>query len=188
VGAVPPPLVARLPPHRYLPKATIGDSAMTDARISDSTTPRPSLKSAEPLRLVAFDEEDLAILSAQLQDAILRVGDLAYVPERSRFALVARRFDWGCCEDDPRRCLSGLRFDRVLRARTRNIDLARTEGMLSLLAIRFAETVAPSGTVTLIFAGGAEIELELECIEARLQDLGPAWSAKSRPAHDLGND
>lgn len=148
-----------------------------------STPADPSL-----LRLVAFDAEDLAVVSAHLQDAIVKVGDLTYVPERNRFALVARRFDWCCGENDPRRCLSGLRFDRVLAARTRGIDLKHADGILSLLAVRFAETTAPSGSATLVFAGGAEIELELECLEARLQDLGAAWSAKSRPGHDLGHD
>lgn len=159
---------------------------MSEIRTSGLSPTNPPTEAGE-LRLVAFDGEDLAVLSAHLQDSILRVGDLAYVPERQRFALVARRFDWGC-QEDHRRCLSGLRFDRVMRARTRDIDLAKTDTTLSLLAIRFEETTAPSGTVTLVFSGGAEIELELECLEARLQDLGPAWAARSRPAHDLGND
>lgn len=139
------------------------------------------------LRLVAFDDDDLSVVSAHLQDAVIRVGDLAYVPERSRFALVARRFDWGCKDADPRRCLTGLHFERVLRARTRGFDRAKADEALALLAIRFKETAAPSGTVTLVFAGGAEIELDLECLEARMQDLGPVWAAKARPAHDLGS-
>ena len=165
--------------------------AMSDVRSQDSSVskPRDGMSSGhEQLRLVAFDAEDLAILSAHLQDAIVKVGDLAYVPERSRFALVARRFDWCCQDSEPTRCLSGLHFDRVLRARTRGFDPKAEGAILSLLAIHFSEGTAPSGTATLVFAGGAEIELELECLEARLQDLGAAWSAKSRPAHDLGND
>ncbi len=179
--------VAGSPGHRYLPKVMMGDRAMSETRTSETgaASPRPA---AGPLRLVAFDGEDLAVVSAHLQDAVVRVCDLAYMPERNRFVLVARRFDWACCENDPRRCLSGLLFDRVLRARTRGLDLGRTDTALSLLAIRFEDTTAPSGTARLVFAGGPEIELELECLEARLQDLGPAWAAKSRPAHDLGND
>lgn len=164
---------------------------MGDHAMSNVSTPEPlaatASQEAGQLRLVAFDGEDLAVISAHLQDAVVRVGDLAYVPERSRFAMVARRFDW-ICGDDPRRCLSGLSFDRVLRVRTRGIDLKETDGALALLAVRFEESEAPSGTATLVFAGGAEVALELECLEARLQDLGAAWSAKSRPAHDLGND
>ena len=179
--------VAGAPAHRYLPHVTMGPSAMSEIR-TPAAAPTRLFAATEQLRLVAFDGEDLAVVSAHLQDAVVRIGDLAYVPERNRFALVARRFDWSCCEKEPRRCLSGLRFDGVLRARTRGLDLARPDGALSLLALRFVESTAPSGVATLVFAGGAEIELELECLEARLQDLGSAWAAKSRPAHDLGND
>ncbi|TDR89860.1 DUF2948 family protein [Enterovirga rhinocerotis] len=147
----------------------------------------PAPASDDTLKLVAFDDDDLAIISAHLQDAVIRVGDLTYVPERGRFALVARRFDWGCSESDPRRCLTGLHFERVLKARTRGFDRDQHDEALALLAVRFKETAAPSGTATLVFAGGAEIELDLECLEARMQDLGPVWAAKARPAHDLGS-
>lgn len=160
----------------------------TSGRDASRPQASPLPASDDQLRLVAFDAEDLSVLSAHLQDAVVKVGDLAYVPERNRFALVARRFDWTCCDRDLRRCLSGLSFERVLRARTRGLDLADADKVLSLLAVHFTEGEAPSGTATLVFAGGAEIELELECLEARMRDLGPAWSAKSRPAHDLGQD
>ena len=139
----------------------------------------------EHLKLLAFDTEDLAILSAHLQDAVVRTGDLAYLPERQRFALIARRFDWEAEGAEPRRRLTGLHFDRVLRCRTKGIDRAREDEPLSLLAVTFAAPDAPSGTASLVFAGGASIELELECLEACFQDLGPVWSAKHRPAHDL---
>lgn len=139
----------------------------------------------EHLKLAAFDAEDLAVLSAHLQDAIVRVGDLTYVPERSRFALVARRFDWECLEGPPRRRLTGLHFDRVLRAQTRNIDRTRPDECLELLAITFDGPQAPSGAATLVFAGGGSVRLELECIEARLKDLGPVWPCGHAPAHDV---
>lgn len=142
----------------------------------------------EQLRLAAVDAEDLAVLSAHLQDAIVRVGDLAYLPERSCFALVARRFDWQCPGEQPRRRLTGLHFERVMKARTRNIDRARPDDALELLAITFDVAEAPSGAATLVFAGGGSIRLELECIEARLKDLGPVWPCGQAPAHDLADD
>ena len=46
------------------------------------------------LKLVALDPEDLAVLSAHLQDAIAKVGDIAYLPKEKRFAMVLNRFDW----------------------------------------------------------------------------------------------
>ena len=158
--------------------------------MSTSVTSTPAALSTpasdvEHLKLAAFDAEDLAVLSAHLQDALVRIGDLAYMPEAKRFALVARRFDWECLEPTPRRRLTGLHFDRVLRARTRNIDRTRPDETLELLAITFDGPEAPSGAATLVFAGGASIRLELECIEARLKDLGPVWPCGRAPAHDV---
>lgn len=146
-----------------------------------------STSDTEQLKLVAFDTEDLAIISAHLQDAVVKVGDLAYVPERCRFALLARRYDWETDGTEPRRCLTGLHFEHVLRCRTRGIDRDAPETVLNLLAVTFEGPDAPSGKATLVFAGDAHVELELDCIEARLKDLGPAWAARARPTHDLEN-
>lgn len=135
------------------------------------------------LRLVALDQEDLAVLSAHLQDAVVKVGDLAYLPHERRFALVARRFDWEAAPDVPRRRLAGFHFERVLRARCRNIDRANPDAVLNLLAVTFEETNAPSGTATLLFSDGGAIQLDLECVEAQMKDLGPVWQAEARPVH-----
>jgi hypothetical protein len=138
------------------------------------------------LRLVALDQEDLAIISAHLQDAIVRVGDIAYLPKEQRFALAARRFDWEtAARDAPRRRLTGLHFERVTAVRTRGIDPARQDAVLDLLAITFEERDPPSGTATLIFANGGAIQIDVECIEMQMKDLGPVWEAGSRPAHAI---
>jgi len=138
----------------------------------------------ELLRLVALDQEDLAVISTHLQDAIVRVGDLALLPHERRFALVARRFDWECSNDEPpRRRLTGLHFERVLHCRTRGIDRNNLDAALNLLAITFAETNSPSGTVTLLFSEGGAIQLDVECIETQMKDLGPVWEAEGRPTH-----
>lgn len=139
----------------------------------------------EPLRLVALDQEDLAVLSAHLQDAVIRIADLAYLPAERRFALCARRFDWEAPSNEPRRRLTGLHFNRVDSARTREIDRSNPDGIMSLLAITFQETSAPSGTLTLLFSEGGAIQLDVECIEAQMKDLGPIWEAEGRPVHDL---
>lgn len=145
----------------------------------------------ELLKLAALDAEDLAIVSAHLQDAILRADDLAFLPDRHRFALVARRFDWSVPEGgNPRRRLVGLHFERVLGVKTKGIRIGGAEPgkgeaeTLALLAITFEPGEAPSGTATLVFAGEAAIRLDLECIEMRLRDLGPVWEAEGRPDHE----
>ncbi len=137
------------------------------------------------LRLDALDQEDLAIVSAHLQDAVVRVGDLAFLPRERRFALVARRFDWEAPPAQPRRRLAGLHFERVLGVRLRGVDRGSPDAVMNLLAITFEEGDAPSGHATLHFSDGAAIQLEIECIEAQIKDLGPVWEAEGRPAHDV---
>jgi hypothetical protein len=138
------------------------------------------------LRLVALDQEDLAIISAHLQDAVVRVGDIAYLPGEQRFAVVGRRFDWESApQEPPRRRLTGLHFERVTAVRARGIDPSKQDAILELLAITFEERDAPSGTATLFFADGGAIQIDVECIEMQMKDLGPVWEAESRPVHQI---
>jgi len=151
------------------------------------------------LKLIALDEEDLAILSAHLQDAVVTVGEMAYLPRERRFALLANRFDWEAAvkaEAEGRsitgpngkspcvRRRAGMHIERVLGARLRGIDLADKTAVLNLLALNFTATDAPSGTLTFLFSGGGEVELSVECMEIGIEDLGPAWDAKGTPCHD----
>jgi hypothetical protein len=142
------------------------------------------------LKLIALDAEDLAVISAHLQDAVLQVGDMAYLPHHKRFAAIGNRFDWvgairheNSKTDGYARRRAALRFERVLGARLQGIDLQRKTAVLSLLAISFEPGSAPEGTVTLHFADGAAIQLHVECIEAEMQDLGPVWRTQSMPQH-----
>lgn len=145
------------------------------------------------LKLIVFDAEDLNVVSAHLQDAILRSGDMAYLPRPKRFAAVLNRFDWaGVLKGDQAseglaRFRCGLRFERVLKVRSSGIDTADKGQVLVLLNIAFQPHGAddPAGTVTLTFAGEAALQLDVECLEAELKDLGPAWAAKSKPHHPI---
>jgi hypothetical protein len=143
----------------------------------------------DAIKLVALDEEDLKILSAHVQDSVMRVGDLDFQPFRKRFVVPMNRFVW----EGRRGFFSRLRnerhrsvlhFDRVVAMKTTGISRGKPDDILSLLTIRFEPADTPAGTVELVFAGKAAIRLEAECIEARLTDLGAAWEASSRPVHD----
>ncbi len=46
------------------------------------------------LKLAALDEDDLSVISAHLQDAVLRIGDIRYLAGEQRYVMVANRFDW----------------------------------------------------------------------------------------------
>ncbi len=147
----------------------------------------------EKLKLIAFDAEDLAVVSAHLQDAVLKIGDMAFQPKEKRFAAVLNRFDWTRAIANGREAFerrqSALRFERVLAARTQGFDLAKKGEVLALLAVQYAASSAddPAGCITLVFAGGAAIQLEVECIEAELRDLGPAWRARAKPKHPVAD-
>lgn len=147
------------------------------------------------LKLIALDADDLNVLSAHLQDAVLRVADMAYLPHERRFALVLNRFDWENAaaaassgeagKGELQRRRAGLRFERVLGAKVHGLNLKDKSTALALLAVVFepeaAEAVA--GNVTLTFSGGAAIRLTVECIEAELKDLGGVWAAGRMPRH-----
>ena len=144
---------------------------------------------AKPLRLVALDEDDLAILSAHLQDALVSVAELAYLPRERRFALVGKRYDWvkaakGECE----RCAVGLHFECVLSVARTGFAQGETDRVLHLLAIVFEPGDMPGGTVVLTFAGGAAVRLTVECLEAQLSDLGERFPCDKPPPHPLDED
>lgn len=140
------------------------------------------------LRLMACDAEDLAVISAHLQDAILRVGDMIYLPREKRFVIALKRFDWlAAGEGGPQRAQSGLHFERVGKVAFQGFRLDRPDDILNLLNVEFipadAATDAPGGAVLLIFSGGCAVRLEVECLEARMADLGPRWRVRQTPGH-----
>jgi len=145
----------------------------------------------EELKLIALDPEDLRVLSSHLQDAVIRVGDMAYLKESMRFAAIANRFDWEGAfkaeDGEFQRRRSGLRFERVRSAQVQGIDLKQKDAVLVLLAVAFEPGEEPEGTLTLHFAGGGAIRLRVECIEAELRDLGAAWRTRHKPEH-AGDD
>lgn len=136
------------------------------------------------LKLLVFDEEDLAVVSANLQDAIVRASDMTFLPKEQRFALIAARFDWlaadeGRCE----RLQTGMHFERVSNVRTTGFRPGKPQDVLNLLSIVFEPKDAPSGEVVLTFSGGSGVRLNVECLEAQMRDLGPRWPCGGKPDH-----
>lgn len=149
---------------------------------------------SEPLKLIALDDEDLPIISAHLQDAVLRVGDMSYLARENRFVAIVNRFDWhgavrrGGSSRRYERRRSALRIERVLAAKMQGIKLAPHDAVLSVLSIEFEASEAPAGFLTFLFSGGGAMRLEVECIEISLSDLGPAWSTRNKPEHAVEDD
>lgn len=145
-----------------------------DARFEDSF---------KPMRLAARDADDLAVLSALLQDAVTVVGDVAWLPEERRFVMVANRFRWEEPTADER-VRVGAHFEDVLAAAFKGFDLGEKTQPIAILSIAFEPAAEPpGGRVRIACAGEAEILLTVEALEAALRDLSKPWPAKARPEH-----
>lgn len=141
---------------------------------------------SQGLKLIAFDDEDLAVVSAHLQDALVRVGDMAHLGAERRFALVCSRFDWsGASGARPRRVRCGLHFDNVRRVSVTKLRRDAPEAVLNLLAIRFEPGETPAGAVVLAFSAGVAIRLECDCLEAAMSDIGESWKVALAPGHKI---
>ena len=152
----------------------------------------------DELKLVALDKDDIEVVSAHVQDSLVKVADIFWRPHDPRFVMALNRFDWmsavdiaksgaGYNKPDYRRCRTALRFERVLACKCRNLDQTTKDALLNLLAVEFAETSSPAGVVSLIFSGGGVIRLEVECLEAELADLGEVSTAAICPDHFTAN-
>jgi hypothetical protein len=127
-------------------------------------------------KLIALDPDDLAVISAHVQDAAVRTGDIIWRQSEKRLVVGMNRLDWDQAvsgEVTPRRLVAALRFDRVLACKSRDIDLETPETALELLGIEFYPGEAPGGSAVLMFADGGALRLDVECLEVELADLGP---------------
>jgi hypothetical protein len=151
-----------------------------------------------PLRLRAVDTLDLSVIAAHLQDALVKMADIGLDKSKRRFALIFNRFMWEDLEADKgrgakadknapyRRVRSALHFDTVQRVQTAGLRLANAEALGALMTIAFEPKNELAGTVTLTFAGGGAIKLDVECLDAWLTDLSAPWPTKNKPGHELG--
>lgn len=146
--------------------------------------------SERALDLGAFDEDDLRVISALCQDAVLPAVEMQFLRRERRFAMLVNRFRW---EDEagrtgrhaPERVRAVLAFENVRAVASQGI--ARdADTVLSLLAIEWVEGEVPSGEVLLTFAGDGALKLSVEALEARLKDVERPYRAVSGdiPEHD----
>jgi hypothetical protein len=146
-------------------------------------------ESGTALKLRAEDADDLAVISACLQDALVAVHDLAFVPEDQTFLLVANRFRWERTlrpahgEAGHERTLCGITFGAVAGASYTGFRRSEEDRILCLLAIRAAHD-DEGKAIRLTFSGGAEMRLEVTRILCVAKDLGEPWPTQWQPQHD----
>jgi hypothetical protein len=144
----------------------------------------------KPLRLLAEEGDDLRIIAAAVQDAVVKAGNLSYEKRKRRFAIELNRYRWETAptrKGQPgERVRSLLAFDGVLGVRTRGITKTDPELILSLLSADFVADMAepPGGKVVLLFAGDGEIVLTVEALDATLLDSDYMWPTRHVPSHE----
>ncbi|MGE3302685.1 MAG: DUF2948 family protein [Hyphomonadaceae bacterium] len=142
---------------------------------------------SEPLRLRAEEAEDIAVLSAALQDSVLQMGDLVYDAKARRFTATINRFRWESAGANApfERVRAALAFEGVTGVRSARVRREDKDAVASLLSLAFApDAEPPGGKVTIVLAGGGEIELSVECVDAVLIDLGAPWPTPRKPSHE----
>ncbi|HRK64649.1 MAG TPA: DUF2948 family protein [Terricaulis sp.] len=139
------------------------------------------------LKLLAEDAADLEIIAAAAQDALLRVGEASFDPKTRRFTAVINRFRWETAESKGpyERVRAALSFESVMGVKSRRLRRDAPDALASILSVDFVpDADPPGGSVRVTLAGGGEISLQVECLDALLMDIGPVWPTPRRPDHE----
>jgi hypothetical protein len=136
------------------------------------------------LRLLAEDESDLEVISAALQDAVTRIGDIHWDAKGRVVTLALNRFRWEAEGRAGQRVRTGLQLGGVLEVKSRRLRQGAKSAVLELLAMGFQPGEAPGGTVVLTFAGGGDLAVTVECVDAVLADVSEPWPTPRKPGHD----
>ena len=134
-----------------------------------------------PLRLLAEGPEDLEVISAAMQDAVAKVGDIRFEPKARRLTIAFNRFRWETGEKA--RVRSALQLGGVLKVQTRKIRRNPKDAVIEVLAMTYQPGEAPGGVVTISCAGGGDLRAVVECVDAVLADVSEPWPTPRSPAH-----
>jgi len=147
--------------------------------MASRSSPQPSA----PLRLLAQDPEDLAVMSAAMQDAVAKIGDISFEAQARRLTIAFNRYRWEAGGGE--RVRSALQLGGVLNVQARKLRRNAPEAVIEILALTFEPGEAPGGVVTVSCAGGGDLRASVECIEAVLADVSQPWPTPRKPAHEL---
>lgn len=135
----------------------------------------------KPLRLLAEDEADLAVIAAALQDAVAKLGDIAFDARARTLTIACNRYRWEAKTRE--RVRTGLQLNSVFRVQSHKLKRGAKDAVVDLLDIAFEPGEAPGGTIILKFAGGGALRCDVECIDAVLADVSTPWPARGQPEH-----
>jgi len=145
-------------------------------------------EAAKPLRLLAQDADDLSVLSAALQDAVAKIGDIRWDAQGRTLTIACNRFRWETGgkkgAKGAERVRSALQFGDVAGVQARNLRRDAKGAVVSLMSIAFEPAEeAPAGVVTLTFSGGGDMRVSVDCLDVALADVSDPWATPRTPGH-----
>jgi hypothetical protein len=136
-----------------------------------------------PLKLLAQDAEDLAVVSAALQDAVAKIGDIRWDASARTLTLACNRFRWESGARKGERIRSALQLGDVTGVQARKLRRDAKGAVVELLSVAFEPGEAPGGAVLLTFAGGGDLRVTVDCLDVILADVSEPWSTPRKPGH-----
>ena len=140
------------------------------------------------LKLIARTTEDLRVISAHLQDSIVKTSDFVNLKKNRIFLMQLNRFMWEDVEKGVfrknKRIRTVLKFENILKVASKNVDQKKNDRFLDFLAIESSKMPDKNYQMNLIFSGDIIIKLITEAIEVTLDDQGSSWESKSKPSHE----
>ena len=139
------------------------------------------------LKLIARTKDDLRVVSAHLQDAIVNISDIANLEKNKIFLMQLNRFMWEDVEKGVfrknKRIKSVLKFDNIVKVYSKNISQMEKSKFLDFLTIETIKMPDNNYEMKLVFAGNSMIKVISEVIDVTLDDQGEAWDTKNMPKH-----
>ena len=139
------------------------------------------------LKLIARTTEDLRVISAHLQDSIVKTSEIANLKKNKIFLMQLNRFMWEDVEKGVfrknKRIRTILKFENVIKVKSRNINLVDKDKFLDFLTIETQQMIDNNYEMKLLFAGNSILKVTSEVIEVTLDDQGEAWDTKNKPKH-----
>ena len=141
------------------------------------------------LKLLATSDEDLRIVAAHLQDAIVLIEDIANLKKNRIFLIQLNRFMWEDVEKGVfrknKRIRTVLKFDNIISISSKNIEIKNDKQFLDFLTIECILLPDKNYEIKLIFSGEAIIKIIVELIDVTLDDQGSPWESKTEPKHNF---
>ena len=141
------------------------------------------------LNLTGKNNKDLKVLSAYLQDSVVAIRDIVFLKQNKSFVMIVNRFMWEDAEKevfkDSKRIRSAVKFEGVIKVRSKNINQKNKNKPLEYLAMECDSDNVGNKKISIFFSGNSAITIISEVVEVVMNDLGDSWHVKHIPKHKI---